>query len=129
LRGNARVATEDYVGNLLEVEYGRDAAAFMDDRFELHDRQLVDDYMLLKSGLPGWDDVLDRYDVDVVLWQRKSALGALLLESPQWRVVYDDTTAARPPTADAEEWAQAADEKPFIVACRVSSERCPDASS
>jgi hypothetical protein len=128
LGGDVHVATQDYVGNLLELELGRSAAAFIDDRFELHDRSLVEDYSVLQSGLPGWGDVLDRRDVEVVLWERKSALGSLLLESPEWRVVYDDTTASRPATVDAEEWARAIDEKPFLVACRVSFNRCAPAT-
>jgi hypothetical protein len=124
LEGGARVATQDYVGNLLEVEFGRDAASFIDDRYELHDRQLVTDYSALQSGLPEWGEALERYDIEFVVWERKTALGSLLLESPDWSVVYDDTTAPVPADADAEEWARMVDEKPFVVACRVSSEQC-----
>jgi hypothetical protein len=124
LRGGARVATQDYAGNLLELQYGRDAAAFIDDRFELHDRQLVDDYRALQGGSPEWKTALDRYAIDVVVWERKSPLGALLLESPDWTVVYDDTTAPMPADAEPEEWARAIEEKPFLVACRATSEQC-----
>jgi hypothetical protein len=124
LRGQAHVATQDYVGNLLELQYGRDAAAFIDDRYELHDRRLVDDYATLQSGSPEWKDALDRYGIDFVVWERKSALGALLLESADWRVVYDDTTAPVPSEVTPEEWARAVKEKPFLVACRVAAEQC-----
>jgi hypothetical protein len=124
LEGGAHVATQDYVGNLLELEYGRSAASFIDDRFELHDRQLIDDYATLQAGSPDWQDALGRYDVDVVVWERNSALGALLLASPDWRVVYDDTTAAMPDGVEPAEWARAVDEKPFLVACRTASEQC-----
>jgi hypothetical protein len=124
LEGGANVATQDYVGNLLELEYGRSAASFIDDRFELHDRRLIDDYATLQGGLPDWQDALARHDVDVVVWERESALGALLLESADWRVVYDDTTAAVPDGVEPAEWARAVDEKPFLVACRAASEEC-----
>jgi hypothetical protein len=124
LEGNARVATQDYVGNLLELEYGRDAATFIDDRYELHDRRLVEDYNVLQSGLPEWHEALGRYDIEFVVWERKSPLGSLLLESSDWTVVYDDTTAARPADVDAAEWDRMVEEKPFLVACKASSERC-----
>ncbi|HEX7096058.1 MAG TPA: hypothetical protein VF183_09245 [Acidimicrobiales bacterium] len=128
LEGGARIATHDYVGNLLELQHGRDAAAFIDDRFELHDRELVEDYHVLQSGLPDWGEVLDRRGIDVVLWERKSPLGSLLLASDDWRVVYDDTTAARPAHVDADEWERMVDTKPFLVACRTSSAACSEAS-
>jgi hypothetical protein len=124
LRGGARVASQDYVGNLLELDFGRDAHAFIDDRFEVHDRQLIDDFAELRAGRPEWQDVLDRYDIDVVLWQRNLPLGSLLLESADWRVVYDDTTAAAPEDVDEAEWVQIVEEKPFLVACRTASEQC-----
>jgi hypothetical protein len=124
LQGHARVATNDYVGNLLEGEYGRNAASFIDDRYELHDRQLVADYGELQFGRSGWQEALERYDIEVVLWERDSPLGSLLLASADWRVVYDDTTAVRPADVDAEEWARSVEQKPFLVACRATSEQC-----
>jgi hypothetical protein len=124
LEGGARVATQDYVSNLSRLEYGRDAASFIDDRFELHDRQLVDDYAELQAGLPGWNDALARNDIEVVVWERKSALGSLLLASSDWKVVYDDTTATKPDDVDAQEWDRMVEEKPFLVACKVTFDRC-----
>jgi hypothetical protein len=124
LRGNARVATQDYVGNFLELELGRDAAAFIDDRFELHDRELAEDYARLNSGRTGWDEILERRAIDVVVWERDSPLGSVLLSSPAWRVAYDDTTAAVPTDVDAAEWAQMIETKPFVVVCRADFAPC-----
>jgi hypothetical protein len=124
LRGQATVATQDYVGNLLEARYGRDAESFIDDRFELHDRQLIEDYATLQGGSPDWQAALDRHAIEVVLWERNTPLGSLLLASTDWRVVYDDTTAPAPDDVDPAEWERAVDEKPFLVACRASSEQC-----
>jgi hypothetical protein len=124
LRGNAAVATQDYVGNFLELELGRDAAAFIDDRYELHDRELAEDYFVLNSGRTGWDEVLDRRDVDVVVWERDSALGSVLLASGDWRVAYDDTTAEVPDGVDEAEWQRMIDVKPFVVVCRAEFDAC-----
>jgi hypothetical protein len=124
--GGARVATQDYVGNFLELRYGRDAAAFIDDRYELHSRELAEDYTILHRGRPAWSDVLDRWEVDVVVWERDTALGALLLDSDQWHVIHDDTTAPRPDGVTADEWQAAVDAKPFLVACRTGFAPCAE---
>jgi hypothetical protein len=124
LASDLRVAEEDYVGNLLELRYGVEANAFIDDRYELHTSALVDDYTTLKHGLPGWSSVLDRYGIDVVVWHRDSPLGALLLDSPAWRVAYDDETAVVPSGPDHAERVAIAKAKPFIVACRPTVTRC-----
>ena len=58
-----------------------------------------------------------------MVWERKSALGSLLLESSDWEVVYDDTTATKPDDVDAKDWDRMVDEKPFLVACKVTFDR------
>jgi hypothetical protein len=121
-----RIAEQDYVGNLLELRSGADARAFIDDRYELHDRALVDAYRTLREGKPGWSDVLDRYGIDVVLWQKDTPLAALLSLSSQWRVVYDDDTAPGVGGPAAKGRAEAARAKPFVVACRTTVARCVD---
>jgi len=126
LEGGARVATQDYVGNLLSLSGGREASTFIDDRYELHDEVLVDDYGILFEGRPEWREVLDRWDIDAVVWERDAPLGSLLLESDEWRVIYDDTTAPVPDDFTAEEWEQAVDAKAFVVACRTDFAPCDE---
>jgi hypothetical protein len=36
----------------------------------------------------GWQDVLDKYDVDLVLIEKESALATVLRESSAWRSVF-----------------------------------------
>jgi hypothetical protein len=124
LASDVRVAEEDFVGNLLELRYGPDASAFIDDRYELHDRALVADYRTLTDGTPGWSEVLDRREIDVVLWRRDSPLGALLLVSADWRIAFDDTTADIPAGPNAAELQKMAERKPFVVACRPTVTAC-----
>jgi hypothetical protein len=121
---DARVVEQDYVGNLLELRFGGTFKTFMDDRYELHDRSLVRDYATLANGKPGWSAVLDKYGIDVVLWQRDSAFVAMLATSPDWRIAYDDTVAPKPKGMDDEAWAETVEKKPFIVACRASVVAC-----
>ena len=60
------------MGNYLELLYGTDADAFIDDRVDMYPPEVVDDYLALLHGAPGWEQVLDRRGVDLVLWDRSS---------------------------------------------------------
>src|SRR5205085_5968661 len=90
LEGDHRLATQDFVGNYLDLVEGPHARTFVDDRFDMLPRQLLLDYIDLLSGKPGWEQQLDRYGIDVVLWERDKPLAELLRLSPAWAVVYHD---------------------------------------
>ena len=86
----ARVITPDFVGNYLELVYGTDAQVFIDDRFELVPRSLVDDYLDLLNGDRQWQAILDRYDPDAVVWKDDRPLAVLFEESDCWEIVDRD---------------------------------------
>jgi hypothetical protein len=87
---DSRVVSRDYVGNYLEGRYGTKVKVFIDDRYDMFPALVVEDFMVLDRGDPGWDEVLDRYDATAVLWPTDEPLGQLLAVSPRWRVVYTD---------------------------------------
>jgi hypothetical protein len=103
------IATQETVGNLLELYRGRDARAFFDDRVDMYPAEHVDDFLTLLRGRPGWDQVLEEHDIDVVVWDANEPLHALLVTDPAWRVPY-------------------ADER-FFVACRRDSAAIEAASA
>lgn len=88
--GERRVAHQDVVGNYLEAVKGADADVFFDDRYDMYPLELVEDYEVLLAGGHGWAEVLDRHDVDTVLWERNQPLASVLEASPGWRAVYVD---------------------------------------
>ena len=87
---DARLVTPDYVGNYLESRYGTSVKTFIDDRYDMFPVSVVDDYLVLLHGAPGWEDVLDRNQASAVLWPTDQPLAQLLAESPRWQVVYSD---------------------------------------
>jgi hypothetical protein len=89
-RDGLNVASGDTVGNYLELLYGEHAGAFIDDRVDMYPPEVVHDYLTLLHGDPGWREVLDRRQVDLVLWERKQALTSLMAESDDWRILYQD---------------------------------------
>ncbi len=102
------VATQETVGNLLELLRGRDARAFIDDRVDMYPASVVDDFLLVLRGRPGWQQVLDRDGIDVVVWDAHEPLTSLLAAEPGWRIPYNDGR--------------------FVVACRRDSTALADAS-
>ncbi len=89
-----RMLSTDTTGNYLELLDGRQANAFIDDRVDMYPPAVVDDYLTLEHGTAGWAQVLDRRGIDLVLWDRTSALVGLLSSSPQWRVLYQDASSS-----------------------------------
>jgi len=85
-----RVIHQDFVGNYLDLRYGAAGATWIDDRFELHDHQLVLDYVELLEGGPGWQDVLGRHEPDAVLWQSDRVLVELATSVAGWVEVWSD---------------------------------------
>ena len=69
---------------------GQRAHVFGDDRVDMFPRAIVDDEVELIRGGPSWQQILDRWDADVVLWQRGAPLDLLLGGSAQWQLAYAD---------------------------------------
>jgi hypothetical protein len=77
------VVAPDYVGNYLELRYGDQANAWVDDRPSV-DTFL--DYERLQHLSEGWQVSLAAADPDVVLWERDEPLAGELRGDPSWQV-------------------------------------------
>jgi hypothetical protein len=91
-RADVAMASPDYVGNYLELLDGTQARVFMDDRVDMYPKPMVDDFVLVQQGHPGWRAALDRHSIDLVLWPNALPLSGLMAESPDWRTLYQDAT-------------------------------------
>ncbi len=85
-----RLLAQDFVGNLREYLDGPIGDVFVDDRAEVFDKQTADDYVTLLAGTQHWKEVLDRHDIQTVVWQRGYPLSVVLTESPDWQLRYSD---------------------------------------
>ena len=61
---------------------------FIDDRVDMYPVQVSKDYVHLLQGGERWAAILDRYGVDVVLWDRTLPLAQLLELDSQWRETF-----------------------------------------
>ncbi|MBK9181315.1 MAG: hypothetical protein IPM45_17450 [Acidimicrobiales bacterium] len=85
-----RVVTPDLVGNYLEYRRGADANVFVDDRYDMYPREVVDDLVVLHQGGERWQEVLDDWDTTAVVWPADLPLSTILETSPAWRIAYAD---------------------------------------
>jgi hypothetical protein len=90
LRPEIHVASQETVGNYLELVRGTQAGAYIDDRVDMYPADVVNTFLKVLRGRPGWQEALDEQGIDVVLWEANEPLGSLLAENPDWRVPYTD---------------------------------------
>lgn len=67
---------------------------FIDGQTDYYGPELTMEYDRVVEGLPGWDDVLERYDVDWVLIRSEKPLAQILTASPDWTRLHHDRTAS-----------------------------------
>lgn len=80
-----RLATTDVAAGYRILQEGDGARVLIDDRVDLYPVAVTEDYLELLDGRPGALDVLDRYEVEAVLWETDRALHAQLAASGRWR--------------------------------------------
>ena len=61
---------------------------FIDGRMDLYSSQVLSDYGHVVFLRPDWEEVLDRYKVDLVLIHKGSPLSVLLTSAPSWQRVF-----------------------------------------
>jgi hypothetical protein len=84
------MATQDVVGNYLELLHGPGSIVFYDDRFDMFPAEVSEAHLSLVRSGPSLRIDLERYDIDLVTWDRPAATGQRLVVDPAWRVLYTD---------------------------------------
>jgi hypothetical protein len=87
----ARIFNAQIWGSWFELELPRNPA-FVDSRIEVFPVSVWRDYQDVSLGREGWQGVLDRWQVDVVVANRKQQadLIPLIRRDPEWRLVHSD---------------------------------------
>ena len=63
---------------------------FIDDRYDMYPEKQIYDYFDLSSGGRRWAKILDRYDVEVIIWPKDEPLTQLVERSGDWTVIHRD---------------------------------------
>lgn len=73
----------EWGGYLINALYPQQRV-FIDGRPDMYGDALVEEYVDVVTIQSGWQDILDKYGVDLVIIERESALATVLRESPAW---------------------------------------------
>jgi len=84
------LAEQDFVGNYLSLRYGRRVQVFIDDRYDMFPAEVAGDYRSMNKGGAEALSLLDKYHVDVILWNRQEPLATVLAASGAWTQVFRD---------------------------------------
>jgi hypothetical protein len=89
-----RLLTSDSDAGYVILRHYPDQKVFIDDRYDMYPSSVIYDFFTVADGERGWAKVLDRYDVEAVVWNPESVLGAELDGSPGWERVHRDAERA-----------------------------------
>ncbi len=67
---------------------------FIDGRADMYGADIMDDYMKTSRVQTGWEAVLDKWNIDTVVWHKDWPLAAMLRKTPGWDEVYHDGAAS-----------------------------------
>jgi hypothetical protein len=86
-----RIAAPDYVGNYRTWLEGAQGEVFVDDRYDMYPPSVSEGEITLLQGRPGWEGVLERYRIGIVLWPRRDPLAQIISRDSHWNVVHETT--------------------------------------
>jgi hypothetical protein len=93
-RVEGRVFTDYGWASYLIFRLGPSCQVFIDGRAEMYGPERFREYMAILRGAPGWQDILRRHAVNVVLAPTGSRLAAGLLAEADWALVHSDAQAS-----------------------------------
>ncbi len=66
---------------------------FIDGRTDLYSDEIISQWLQVMRAEPGWEQILDGYEVNLILVERASLLSRILADNPDWDNVYKDEVA------------------------------------
>lgn len=100
LLGQRLMTTDQWAGYVI-LEHWPQQRVFADDRFDMYPLPVLRDLFRFSDADPSWPDILDRRQIDVVIWPRQAPIVGLLAADARWERRYEDGRAVlytrRPP--------------------------------
>ncbi|HWQ84555.1 MAG TPA: hypothetical protein VN363_08320, partial [Anaerolineales bacterium] len=71
----------------------RDYPVFVDGRTDLYSDEIISEWLAAVRAEPGWEEILDRREIGVILIEPETPLTAVLAGQPGWEELYRDEIA------------------------------------
>jgi hypothetical protein len=88
-----RLLTNDSWGGYLIARWWPEQKVFLDDRYDMYPTAITNDFVRFTRLKRGWEEVLERYRIDVVVWRQDHPVSRFLERDPGWKQVYRDRLA------------------------------------
>lgn len=66
---------------------------FIDGRTYTYGNERVKEYLTIDGLKPGWEEIIEKYHINWIIFNPDSALSRFLLERQEWRLIYADRVA------------------------------------
>ncbi len=76
------------------LAYKLDTRVFIDDRADFYGEKFYRDYTKVMFTGKGWEETLEKYKIDWILFPKGSKLSQVLKENPNWQEVKSDRAAS-----------------------------------
>ncbi|MFZ0815997.1 MAG: hypothetical protein WAM78_10785 [Candidatus Sulfotelmatobacter sp.] len=86
------LSPDSWGGYLIYRLYPR-TKVVLDDRHDLYGEEFLKSYLKMVHVEPGWDNFLQQHQSGCILVPKDSALANILLETQDWRPIYNDDVA------------------------------------
>jgi hypothetical protein len=83
----------DQIGGYIIYATGGRYKVFFDGRSDMYGVARMKEYNKITGFGPGWEKIMERYNMTWIIFDARSALSRYLLAKPDWRLVYADKVA------------------------------------
>ena len=91
LKGN--MFDNDEFGDYIIYAAWPEYKVFVDGRSDMYGVDIMKEYLKVITIKPGWEEVLQKYDVKWIIYNANSALSLFLMERDEWELIYADKVA------------------------------------
>jgi hypothetical protein len=88
-----RMFNNDEFGDYMIFAAWPEYRVFMDGRSDMYGEKFGNAYLKVANALPGWKDVLTKFDVSWLIFDTRSPISSALVEQTDWQAIYSDKVA------------------------------------
>ena len=91
IKGN--MFNDDEFGDYIIYSAYPQYKVFIDSRVDMHGTERLKDYLTMVYFKPGWEKIVEKYNINWVILSSDSILSRYLMERYDWRLIYEDKEA------------------------------------
>jgi hypothetical protein len=91
IQGN--MFNDDEFGDYIIYAAWPDYRVFFDGRSDMYGEERLKEYFKVVTLETGWETVLEKYNINWIIYNSKSILSRVLIKDKRWRLIYSDKVA------------------------------------